>query len=139
MITIVQEILREDLKKEIHEGFAKHAIEMTGYNELSDVIAFIAKDEDLFIGAVAVQIFWGALHIKYVFVKDEYREKKIASKLMQQAFNFGKNNKCNFAFVETMNFQALGFYQKLGFELDFTRSGYSHGTSFHYLHKDLKK
>jgi len=36
-----------------------------------------------------------------------------------------------------MSFQALEFYQKMGFELDFTRPGYAHGTSFHYLSKKL--
>lgn len=44
---------------------------------------------------------------------------------------------CPFAFVETMSFQALDFYRKMGFELEFTRSGYKHGTAFHYLRKLL--
>ena len=56
---------------------------------------------------------------------------------MKNALKYGKENKCPFAFVETMSFQALDFYQKLGFQLEYTRTGYAHGTSFHYLRKDL--
>jgi len=56
---------------------------------------------------------------------------------MEHAFTFGRENKCPFAFVETMSFQAVEFYQKIGFQLEFTRSGYAHGTSFHYLRKDF--
>ncbi len=66
-----------------------------------------------------------------------YRCQGLGTELMEVAFKFGRENKCPFAFVETMSFQALGFYQKNEFQLDFTRSGYSHGTSFHYLQKKL--
>lgn len=58
-------------------------------------------------------------------------------RLMECALKYGSDKACPFAFVETMSFQALGFYRKMGFELEFTRSGYKHGTSFHYLQKLL--
>jgi ribosomal protein S18 acetylase RimI-like enzyme len=56
---------------------------------------------------------------------------------MESALKYGRGNKCLFAFVETMSFQALDFYRKVGFELEFTRSGYKHRTLFHYLRKAL--
>jgi len=56
---------------------------------------------------------------------------------MEKALHFAKENGCHFAFVETMQFQALGFYQKLGFELEFSRSGYANDGIFHYLKKNL--
>ena len=56
---------------------------------------------------------------------------------MEYALTYGRDNKCSFAFVETMSFQAIGFYQKIGFELEFTRSGYKRDTSFYYLRKSL--
>ena len=37
-------------------------------------------------------------------------------------------HKCPFAFVETMGFQALEFYEKCGFKLEFTRAGYARDT-----------
>lgn len=48
-----------------------------------------------------------------------------------------KTRECHFAFVETMSFQALEFYQKMGFKQDFVRTGYAHNTSFHYLSRKL--
>ncbi len=56
---------------------------------------------------------------------------------MEYALEFGKKRGCQFAFVETMSFQALEFYQKNGFAIDFSREGYARNTSFHYLRKDL--
>jgi ribosomal protein S18 acetylase RimI-like enzyme len=127
----------EKLKQQIYEGFREHAIATIGFDETFAPVSFVASDEGQFAGAVVVELFWGTLHVKYVFVKEEYRKQGIATKLMQKAFEYGKEHKCAFAFVETMSFQALGFYQKLGFVLEYTRSGYSHGTAFHYLRKDL--
>lgn len=138
MITIEEQALCDNLKKRIYEGFSRHTREVIGHDEKFEPVAFVASNErDLFAGAVVAEHFWGALHIKYVFVEEAFRGCKIATQLMQHAMAYGKNRKCRFAFVETMSFQALGFYKKLGFELEFTRSGYKHGTSFHYLRKDL--
>ena len=134
---ITQQLLSEDLKRKVYEGFSRHAIERTGHDEKFDAVAFIARDQGAFVGAVVVELFWGALHIKYVYVEDEYRNRGIGIRLMQEALKYGLDNKCPFSFVETMSFQALGFYQKIGFALEFSRSGYKHGTSFHYLRKDL--
>lgn len=130
--------LSQELKEKIYQGFSRHAIEMTGHDEKFDPIAFIANNKDgVFAGAVVVEMFWGALHIKYVYVEEKYRGRGIATKLMENALNYGRKNQCPFAFVETMSFQALGFYQQIGFELEFTRSGYKCDTSFHYLRKNL--
>lgn len=127
----------ENLKQQIYAGFREHAIATIGFDETFAPAAFVASNEGQFVGAVIVELFWSALHVKYVFVKEKYRKQGIATKLMQKALEYGKEHTCPFAFVETMSFQARGFYQKLGFVLEYTRSGYSHGTSLHYLRKDI--
>ncbi len=134
---IVRQKLTDELKATIDAGFSRHATVMCGADEKFETIVFIAMEDDLFIGACAVQKFWGALHIKYLFIEDKFRGKKVGTQLMEKAFEFAKQEKCPFAFVETMSFQGIGFYQKLGFVLEFTRKGYAHGTSFHYLRKDF--
>lgn len=138
MIKIKQQPLTQDLKSKVDEGFSRHAIAMVGHDEKFEPVAFIAEDGQGMIGMVAGQLFWGALHIKYVFIDEQYRGKGLGTRLMEEALAYGQSHKCPFAFVETMSFQALEFYQKLGFNLEFTRSGFAHGTAFHYLKKDLQ-
>lgn len=137
MVTISEKPLTDALKEEIFAGFKRHAVEKTGHNDIGETYAFVAEEEDLLLGAVVVELFWGALHIKYAYVHESARGKGLGRELMLCALAFGKSKNCPFAFVETMSFQALDFYQKLGFTLDFTRSGHSHGTSAHYLSKRL--
>lgn len=137
MIDIKEQALTEELKKKIYEGFSRHAIEMTGHDEKFDSVAFVAMERTSLAGAIVVERFWNALHIKYVYVDEHYRNQGLGTRLMQRAVRYGSEQNCPFAFVETMSFQALDFYQKMGFELEFTRSGYAHGTLFHYLSKRL--
>lgn len=136
---IQQSKLRDEVKKRIFDGFGSQAIESTGINGLEeDPISFEIFNDQEFVGAIVVQSFWGQLHIKYLFVEKHYRGQGIACELMNHAIEFGKQRDCNFAFVETMSFQAPEFYQKMGFKIEFSRPGYAKNTCFHYLKKVLK-
>lgn len=135
---IIQTALTDDIKNKIFKGFSQHAIKETGMDGLTEApISFEIHDKGEFIGAIVVQVFWGQLHIKYLYVSEHYRGKGIAMELMGRTFLFGKEQGCQFAFLETMSFQAIEFYQKAGFILEFTRHGYANGTSLHFLRKDL--
>jgi ribosomal protein S18 acetylase RimI-like enzyme len=138
-IAIKQSKLTEEIKQRIFDGFAEHSIAKTGINGFGDIICLEAHDEATgeFMGVVAVMMFWGQLHIKYLFVEERFRGKGVGKYLMDKAFKYAKEHNCTFAFLETMSFQALKFYEDMGFELQLTRSGYAKGVSFHYMQKDL--
>lgn len=129
------------LSKEIHErvmdGFAQHAFEMTGYDGAIRVFSYTAHDDDKLAGIIDCKFFWGELHINRLFIFPGYRHKGIGTELMQKALSYAKKCGCHFAFVETMHYQAVDFYKKLGFVVEFSRSGYAKGGIFHYLKKDL--
>lgn len=135
---IRQNILKDEVKKKIFDGFGKQAIEVTGINGLAEEpISFEIFKGQEFVGAIVVQPFWGQLHIKYLFVEKHYRGQGIARELMNHALEFGKQRGYHYAFVETMSFQAPDFYQKMGFKIEFSRSGYAKNTIFYYLKKNL--
>lgn len=137
-IHIAEEASSKELVNQIYQGFCEHSIEKMGYDGNIQQYAFVARNEkgDM-IGAAVVKTFWGALHIKYLYLKPNYRGKGIGKSLMDQAFKKGLQLACRFAFVETMSFQALDFYKNLGFQEEFVRKGYDKKTSFHYLKKAL--
>lgn len=137
MIEIRQEPFSEELKNQLYSGFARHALETIGYESSFEHIAFIASEHTQFAGAIVIRLFWGALHITHLYLEAPYRGKRLGTKLLERAFSYAKEHHCRFAFVETMSFQAKGFYEKLGFVLEITRSGYDHGISMHYLRKNF--
>lgn len=140
MTAIRHEADREDLKVFFESGFERHAVAVTGVeNGVGTPQSFVVRDEAGGIAAAVIaRVFWGQLHIKNVLSAENARGKGYAVQLMEQAHVWGRAQGCDFAFVETMSFQAEGFYRKLGYVTEFTRHGYAAGTSFIYMKKDLK-
>lgn len=140
MIAICHETSSDDLKSFFEDGFERHAVAMTGVEKAVGASqSFVVRDDAGNIAsAVIVRLFWGQLHIKNVLSAESARGKGYALQLMEQAHAWGRAQGCDFAFVETMNFQAEGFYAKLGYVTEYTRQGYAAGTSFIYMKKDLK-
>ena len=135
---IKQSVLTAELKKHIYECFSKHAVASTSLDGLNqEPVSFEIRNNNELIGCAVAQIFWGQLHIKYLIVEEKYRGQGYARKLMERVFEYGNQQGCKFVFVETMNFQAPEFYQKLGFKIELKRDGYKNGTSFYYLCKNL--
>lgn len=132
-----EEPVTPELRNYIDEGFRQYGIDATGFDSPHIRTAFIATDGDAFAGVVTMNVFWGTLHIRHLFIEARYRKQGLGSILIQKAFEYGRANGCSVAFVDTMSYQALGFYQKLGFVLEFTRTGFSHNTSLHFLKKSL--
>lgn len=136
-IVIREKPFDDELKKWMREGFRRYAIAQIGYDEDCDPVAFVAYVGDSLAGMIVVTLFWGILYINKLFVDETYRGQGLASGLMERALSFGRENKCPIAYVNTLSFQALDFYQKHGFRCEFTRTGFSHDIKVHHLRKDL--
>ncbi len=137
MFDLKLEEFSDPVKDFVFAGFERHSIQMTGNEEKGSPVCLVARVDDKIVGALVCVVFWGALHIKYIMTDESYRGKRLGSRLMEEAEKYGKEHKCGFSFLETMSFQAPDFYLKSGYHLEFTREGFSHGSSFHYLRKNF--
>jgi len=134
---IVESPITTELSTMIDEGFRLYGIDATGFDIHLERIAFIAYDGKTFAGAVTAHVLWGTLHIRNMFIDSPYRRQGLGTTLMNKALDYGQEHGCTVAFVDTMSFQALGFYLKLGFVHEFTRTGFVHNTVLYYLKKPL--
>jgi GNAT superfamily N-acetyltransferase len=82
-------------------------------------------------------IFYGCLYTDMLWVEKDLRAHGWGSKLMKEAEEKGKQSGCTFAAVNTMSWEALPFYQKLGYSIEFSREGYAKGVKDHFLRKKL--
>ena len=105
---------------------------------ISEPLNLYVEDEkgNLLAGLVA-ETFGNWLEIEYLFVKEELREQGIGSKLLEQAENEAKNRNCQFAFVNTYQFQAPDFYKRHGYKEVFTLQDYPYTGQRFYYQKDL--
>jgi ribosomal protein S18 acetylase RimI-like enzyme len=68
------------------------------------------------VGALVGSISWGWLHIDTLWVTESYRQFGIGTSLMDQAEAEAIAMDVQQAFLETTDFQALGFYKKRGYQ-----------------------
>ncbi|MFE4711718.1 GNAT family N-acetyltransferase [Paenibacillus sp. NPDC056722] len=101
------------------------------------VVNLFLKDEDNQIcGGLVGEICWNWLEIEYLFVNEELRKSGYGKKLMLEAERIAKENNCEFLKLDTLSFQALDFYKKLGFEVFGTLENAGRHTHY-YLKKDI--
>lgn len=100
--------------------------------------AFFVKDHNqkILAGAKGVSIY-GALYIDLLWVSANLRGQGIGSKLMDECEKLAKKRGCTFVNLITMDWEALPFYQKLGYQLEYVRHGYERNSKMNFLKKDL--
>lgn len=70
-----------------------------------------------FIGGVAFRQLLDTAHIGALAVASEYRGHDIGSRLIEEAELFLEKQGVHTVTLSTLNYQALGFYQKLGYQV----------------------
>ena len=102
----------------------------------SDDIAIFLRDEQGAIqGGVVSEVDLGVLYTDLLWIDDSLRGKQYGKALMhtveQTALQIGLTH----AYLMTTEFQALPFYQHIGYELFGTLMNRPHGYAYYYLHK----
>ena len=120
------EFVKNALEKfnNMHVGPDNHLLlNIVEYDENQNVIAGI-------LGGT----YWGWLYIDILWVDENFRSKKIGSRLLISAENEAKKRGCHSVHVDTMSWQAPEFYKKHGYELiselDNIPNGYK---KFHFI------
>ena len=130
-----KENLDEGIYEIIDEEFNKFATKngiICNYKSF----AFVAKEESKIIGIITGNSYYKEVHISDLIVLEQYRNKHIGSKLMETVENYYKNKGYENINLTTYGFQALEFYKKCGFKVEFIRkSKENHKLNKYYLVK----
>lgn len=119
------------------DAIMQQATEKRGFKPL-DIFAFFIRDnQQTIIGGCNGCTLYGCLYIDQLWVSDVIRNQGFGTRLVEEAIQYGKENGCTFATVNTMDWEALGFYQKLGFKIEFERHGFLKNSIFYFLRKDF--
>ena len=118
------------------EKIGEHNKEKAGI-EKSQKFAFFIKDKSgQILGGCLGYIWLASIHIDHLWVHELLRNKDYGTQLMQKVETLGKEKDCSFVTVSTLSCQALDFYKKLGYKVEFER-GYQKNQISYYLRKDL--
>lgn len=104
-----------------------------------DFFAFFIRDNDgTIIGGCGGDNMYGGLFVGQLWVKESLRGMGYGTQLMQKAEILAQESECNFIAVNTFDWEALDFYKKLGYYVEFERKGFDKNSIFYFLRKDLR-
>jgi GNAT superfamily N-acetyltransferase len=103
-----------------------------------EFFAFYVRDENgRIVGGCAGDNMYGGLFVGQLWVAEELRGQGYGTRLMAEAEKLAIESKCNFMAVNTMDWEALDFYKKIGFFVEFERHGFDKNSIFYFLRKNF--
>lgn len=112
--------------------------ESIAFGLVSSFGLFMKDENDKIIAGCNGYILFGGIYTDQLWVDPRYRMSGIGRKIIAKVEEHGRENGCKIASVTTMSFQnARGFYEKLGYTVDFERHGYNMNSSMIFLRKIL--
>ena len=83
--------------------------------------AFVAKEDSKIVGIITGKSYYKEIHISDLIILEEYRNKKIGSKLLENVEDYYKDKGFENINLTTYGFQAPEFYKKCGFKVEFVK------------------
>ena len=124
-----------DDEQVVFTGLRAFNVAVIGDPEMRAVDVFVRDDDGKVIGGLVGWIKWRWLYVSKLWIPESLRGRDIGSRLMAIAEEHAWSEGCLGAYLDTFEYQALPFYQKLGYELFGTLDGFPPGYRQFYLRK----
>lgn len=121
----------------LSDGIVLYAKQQRGHKPIAPFGFFIRNEDNKVIGGCNGNIGYGWVYVDQLWVHESLRGQGYGTQLMQAAENLAKEKGCISAAVNTMDWEALDFYKKLGFRVEFERHGLAKNSIYYFLRKDF--
>lgn len=98
---------------------------------------FMYDEGGQLVGGLVASIYWGWLDVNELWIADGWRGQGYGRRVMAMAEAAAVEGDCQLAQVKTWDFQARGFYEKLGYVVVGRLVDYPPGRTFFWLRKAL--
>lgn len=123
----------EEERTFLFERLMEFNLPFLGTNHEREVILGVDDEADQRIAGLAARISYNTMYIERLWVAQGVRGFGIGRKLMGQAEHIAKHSGCGMIHLFTYDFQAPGFYERLGYEQWGTLEGFPNGhRQLHY-------
>jgi GNAT superfamily N-acetyltransferase len=133
----LQESSSEDCSELLFIGVNEAAKQAKGMRPMQTFSLAVKDSKDQIVGGANGVVYYGCLYVDMLWIDKAARHLGLGSKLMHKAEQIGRQNQATFATVNTMDWEALNFYQKLGYDVEFIREGYEKDSKMFMLRKSL--
>ena len=106
-------------------------------SERSPLAVQIKNDQGEIIAGAAARSFGDWLLLDTLWVSDELRGQNIGSEIQEKIEASGKKRGCIKCLLDTLNFQAMPFYEKHGYKTQWVQQGYPKTGCKYFMVKEL--
>ena len=89
------------------------------------------------VGGVIGTTYWGWFYISLMWIREDLRGKGYGAQLMAQAEDEAVRRGAKHAYLDTFDFQAPGFYEKLGYAVFGSLPDFPPGHTRYFMAKEL--
>lgn len=101
-------------------------------------LAILIRDANSeIVGGLLGETHWGWLFISHLWVAQSLRGQGYGREIMLKAEQEAKKRNCGHAWLDTFSFQALGFYERLGYQIFGVLEDYPQEHKRYFLHKQI--
>ena len=125
------------LIRTLSNGIRDYAFEKKEQGPVVPFAISLTDESNAIKGGCNGILYYGCLYIDQLWIDKDYRGKGFGTQLIQAAENLGRERGCLFSTINTMDWEALGFYKKSGYFIEFQRTGYHKDSIFYFLRKDF--
>jgi ribosomal protein S18 acetylase RimI-like enzyme len=119
------------------DGLSGHAFAQAGATPPEPLAVFLYDNGGRIVGGVSGRIWDGVLDVSILWVHEDYRCEGYGRQLMAAAEAEGVKRGCVLAEVRTFDYQAPGFYTRIGYEEYHVVEGWPRGHRRHFFRKRL--
>jgi len=123
--------------KELAAKLAAFNSSKVAVNSIHRVGIFVRDHENMIRGGIIGYLKWNWLSVDAVWLSEDLRGRRMGSEMLVRIEQMAIQRGCVYAHLDTFDFQALGFYQKQGYEIFAILDDYPKGHQRFYLKKEL--
>jgi GNAT superfamily N-acetyltransferase len=123
-------------KKAVLGGLIRYNNEKMGKQKYKR-LAISLREKNAIVGGIVGEVWTAVLFIQFFWLEQGLRRKGFGAKLIKAIEDEARRFGATHAYVDTMSFQAPGFYRNCGYEEFGSIEGYPGGVTRHWFTKTL--
>jgi GNAT superfamily N-acetyltransferase len=136
MLNVEEDPCEADIQTLFNGLLADHAA--NGHvRDPKKLAVFVRDTNNRVFGGLIGSTLWGHLIIEKFWVEEKLRGHGYGVNLLQAAEKEAVRRGCKYSLTDTFTWQALSFYQKLGYEVYAELKDFPEGNCLHYIRKKL--
>jgi GNAT superfamily N-acetyltransferase len=133
----LEERPRADDARVVSEGLLEFNRRVIGDPHEVQLGVFVRDASARVVGGLLGHVRWKWLYVSKLWLPDELRGRGVGTRVMREVENYARRQGCLGIYLDTFEYQALPFYQKLGYERFGVLEGYPPGYRQFHLRKAL--